>query len=88
MSRRRFPGRLAGPFAAGTLAAGMLLTACGSPGSSSSSETTPSDATAGASASAAATGEPIQVGIVTSLSGPLQSYGQTLNASRYICPYD
>jgi branched-chain amino acid transport system substrate-binding protein len=86
MSRRRFPGRLAGPFAAGTLAAGMLLAACGSPGSSSSSETTPTGATAGASASAAqTTGEPIKVGIVTSLSGPLQSYGQMYLDAFNVC---
>lgn len=85
MSRRRFTGRLA----AGTLAAGLMLTACGSPGSSSSAETTaPTSAaagSAGASGSAAATGEPIKVGVVTSLSGPLQSYGQMYLDAFNVC---
>jgi branched-chain amino acid transport system substrate-binding protein len=89
MSRRRFTARLTGPFAAGTLAAGLLLAACGSPGSSSSSETTPatsgSGSLAGASGSVAATGEPIPVGIVTSLSGPLQSYGQMYLDAFNVC---
>lgn len=84
MSRRRFTGRLA----AGTLAAGLMLTACGSPGSSSSPETTAATGgggPAGASASAAATGEPVKVGIVTSLSGPLQSYGQMYLDAFNVC---
>ncbi len=50
-----------------------MLTACSSPGSSSGDSSTA--ATSGASG-AAASGDPIKVGIVTSLSGPLQSYGQ------------
>jgi branched-chain amino acid transport system substrate-binding protein len=86
MSRRRFTGRLA----AGALAAGLVLTACGSPGSSSSSETTGPGTTAaggsaGPSGSAAATGEPIKVGLVTSLSGPLQSYGQMYLDAFNVC---
>ncbi len=86
MSRRRFTGRLA----AGTLAAGLMLSACGSPGSSSSPETTASTGaasggSAGASGSAAATGEPIKVGLVTSLSGPLQSYGQMYLDAFNVC---
>ena len=80
MSRRRVTGRIA----AGTLAAGLLLSACGSPGSSSSSDSTPSDAGASASAGAAS-GEPIKVGIVTSLSGPLQSYGQMYLDAFDVC---
>ena len=88
MSRRRFTGRLA----AGTLAAGLLMTACGSPGSSSSPENTvttpasgPAGGSAGPSGSAAATGEPIKVGLVTSLSGPLQSYGQMYLDAFNVC---
>src|SRR6478735_387821 len=86
MSRRRFTGRLA----AGTLAAGLMLSACGSPGSSSAPETTAptgaaSGGSAGASGSAAATGEPIKVGLVTSLSGPLQSYGQMYLDAFNVC---
>jgi len=71
MSRRRSLGRLT----AGAVAAGLFLAACGSPGSSSS-ETTPAGTAAASASAGAATGEPIKVGIVTSLSGPLQSYGQ------------
>ncbi|HEY5878455.1 MAG TPA: substrate-binding domain-containing protein [Nakamurella sp.] len=82
MSRRRFSGRIA----AGTLATGLLLAACGSPGSSSTSETTTAgSASAGASGSAEASGEPIKVGIVTSLSGPLQSYGQMYLDAFNVC---
>jgi branched-chain amino acid transport system substrate-binding protein len=89
MSRRRFTGRLA----AGTLAAGLMLSACGSPGSSSAPETTAptgaaSGGSAGASGSAAATGEPIKVGLVTSLSGPLQSYGQMYLDAFNVCLAD
>ena len=87
MSRRRLTGRIA----AGTLATGLLLAACGSPGSSSSSPTTAASAasaagggSAGASAQAA-TGEPIKVGVVTSLSGPLQSYGQMYLDAFNVC---
>ena len=90
MSRRRLTGRIA----AGTLATGLLLAACGSPGSSSSSPTTAATAateasaagggSAGASAQAA-TGEPIKVGVVTSLSGPLQSYGQMYLDAFNVC---
>jgi len=82
MNRRRFSGRIA----AGTLAAGLLLAACGSPGSSSSSETTTTaSGSADASGSAQASGEPIKVGIVTSLSGPLQSYGQMYLDAFNVC---
>ena len=58
-------------------AATVLLVACGTPGASTTESTTaaPSGTVAGSSG-AAATGDPIKVGIVTSLSGPLQSYGQ------------
>jgi branched-chain amino acid transport system substrate-binding protein len=93
MSRRRFTGRLA----AGTLAAGLMLTACGSPGSSSSAPTTDATApaaggsasgSAGPSGSATATGEPIKVGLVTSLSGPLQSYGQMYLDAFNVCLAD
>ena len=89
MSRRRFTGRLA----AGTLAAGLILSACGSPGSSSAPETTAptgsaSGGSAGASGSAAVTGEPIKVGLVTSLSGPLQSYGQMYLDAFNVCLAD
>ena len=83
MSHRRFTGRLA----AGTLAAGLLLSACGSPGSSSS-DTTPAATSAGtgpADPSGPATGEPIKVGLVTSLSGPLQSYGQMYLDAFNVC---
>jgi len=62
------------------LAAVLALAACGTPGSSGSetSATPPPDsATGSASESAApATGEPIKVALITSLSGPLQSYGE------------
>ncbi|WP_420121605.1 substrate-binding domain-containing protein [Nakamurella sp.] len=86
MSRRRFTGRLA----AGTLAAGLMLTACGSPGSSSSADpTTPAGSGSGSgSAAAGATGEPIKVGLVTSLSGPLQSYGQMYLDAFNVCLAD
>ncbi len=71
MSRTRTIGRL-------TAAASAVLLAvvgCGSPGSSTS--TSSASSTSGSSSSGgAATGDPIKVGIVTSLSGPLQSYGQ------------
>ena len=90
MSRRRLTGRIA----AGTLATGLLLAACGSPGSSSSSPSTPATAATAASAAGggsagasaqAATGEPIKVGVVTSLSGPLQSYGQMYLDAFNVC---
>ena len=68
MSRSRFGGRLC---AVAAVAVALTLGACGSPGSSS--QTT---ATGGPSATGSAAGAPIKVGIVTSLSGPLQSYGQ------------
>ena len=80
MSRRRFTGRIA----AGLLAAGVLV-ACGSPGSSSSDTPAPNGS---ASESGAATGEPIKVGIVTSLSGPLQSYGQMYLDAFEVCLED
>jgi len=70
-----------------------MLSACGSPGSSSAPETTAptgaaSGGSAGASGSAAATGEPIKVGLVTSLSGPLQSYGQMYLDAFNVCLAD
>jgi len=62
---------------AAAAAATLVITACSSPGQSSSESTTPAAATAGSGPSGAvATGDPINVGVVTSLSGPLQSYGQ------------
>ena len=86
MSRRRFTGRLA----AGTLAAGLMLAACGSPGSSSATDPTTPAGNAGGSGSAAAgaSGEPIKVGLVTSLSGPLQSYGQMYLDAFDVCLAD
>lgn len=85
MSRRRFTGRLA----AGTLAAGLMLSACGSPGSSSADPSTAAGSAAGSGgASAGATGEPIKVGLVTSLSGPLQSYGQMYLDAFTVCLAD
>jgi branched-chain amino acid transport system substrate-binding protein len=73
MSRPRSIGRLA----AAAAAALLTITACSTPGQPAA-ESTP--ATAGSSATGSAgsegAGEPIKVGIVTSLSGPLQSYGQ------------
>ncbi len=80
MSRPRSIGRF---FAAAT-AALLLTTACGSPGQSSASNSATATgagsaagpASGSTSTSAAASGDPIKVGIVTSLSGPLQSYGQ------------
>ena len=76
MSRRAPIGRLI----AGVAASLLLVSACGTPGSSTATTTTSTPA-AGSSGSAgtsapAATGDPVKVGIVTSLSGPLQSYGQ------------
>ncbi len=65
MTRPRNAGRLAAAAAAALLA----ITACSSPGQSS-------DSAAGGSSAGGQSGEPIKVGIVTSLSGPLQSYGQ------------
>lgn len=82
MSRRRFSGRLA----AGTLAAGLILSACGSPGSSTTDTPAPAGSAAGSGgAGAGASGEPIKVGIVTSLSGPLQSYGQMYLDAFTVC---
>lgn len=73
MSRPRPIGRLAAIAAAALLA----ITACSTPGQPAA-ENTPATAADSATGSAAsdASGEPIKVGIVTSLSGPLQSYGQ------------
>jgi branched-chain amino acid transport system substrate-binding protein len=71
--------RSIGWFAA-ACAAAVILSACGSPGSTAEDSTAgtttgAAEASAG-SAAPEASGEPIKVGIVTSLSGPLQSYGE------------
>jgi branched-chain amino acid transport system substrate-binding protein len=71
-----------GRLIAGVAAALLLVSACGSPGSSTTSSTTTpgntgvSPSSGSASSAPVATGDPVKVGIVTSLSGPLQSYGQ------------
>jgi len=79
------PGTI-GKLAAAGAAVSLLIAGCSSPGQSTSeSSTTTAGAAASGSAAAgsgaagsgaAATGDPIKVGVVTSLSGPLQSYGQ------------
>ena len=71
MSRPRSIGRVL------TTAAAVLLAvaACSSPGQTTAETTTAADGSAVGS-SGAGSGDPIKVGIVTSLSGPLQSYGQ------------
>ena len=51
-------------------------TSAGSAASGSAPATSPGGSAAGTSSEAVATGDPVKVGIVTSLSGPLQSYGQ------------
>ena len=66
--------RSIGGWSAAAVVAALVVTACSSPGQPAA-ESTPAVSAAGSSG-AAATGEPIKVGIVTSLSGPLQSYGQ------------
>lgn len=88
MSRPRLIAALAVPAATGLL----LITACSAPGSSSteSSSSTAAGSSAGAAsgstaASGEVTGDPIKVGIVTSLSGPLQSYGQTYLDAFTVC---
>jgi branched-chain amino acid transport system substrate-binding protein len=86
------PGSIGRLVAAGA-AASLLITACSSPGQSSSESTTPATSAAGsgpagsgpAGSGAAATGEPIKVGVVTSLSGPLQSYGQIYLDAFNVC---
>ena len=77
MSRPRPTGWL---LAAATV---LAVAACGAPGSSTESTSATSTAAQSSAASGPAvpgegtpTGDPIKVGIVTSLSGPLQSYGQ------------
>ena len=72
MSRPRSIGRVLATAAAVLLA----VTACSSPGQPAAETTTAAEGSTAGSAGAAASGEPIKVGIVTSLSGPLQSYGQ------------
>ena len=72
MSRPRSIGRVLATAAAVLLA----VTACSSPGQPTAETTGAAAGSATGSAGAAASGEPIKVGIVTSLSGPLQSYGQ------------
>lgn len=74
------PGTIGRLVAAGAVLS-LLITGCSSPGQSSS-ESTPATTSAGTGAAgsggsaAPATGDPVKVGVVTSLSGPLQSYGQ------------
>ena len=60
------------------LAAVLGLAACGTPGSSGSdtSATTSTNSATGSESAVPATGEPIKVALITSLSGPLQSYGE------------
>ena len=69
---RRWIGR-----SVAALTAAMLVSACSTPGqpASDNATATTTESSAGSSAETAS-GEPIRVGIVTSLSGPLQSYGQ------------
>src|ERR1700712_1696731 len=80
------PGTIGRALAAGA-AASLLIAGCSSPGQASSESNTAVAGSSAASGSAAsgsaaagsntaATGDPIKVGLVTSLSGPLQSYGQ------------
>ena len=77
MSRPRSTGPRYLTRVAVAAAATALLVACGTPGASTTESTTAAPSgTAAGSSGAAATGDPIKVGIVTSLSGPLQSYGQ------------
>ena len=77
MSRPRSTGPRYLTRVAVAAAATALLVACGTPGASTTESTTAAPSgTAAGSSGAAATGDPIKVGVVTSLSGPLQSYGQ------------
>src|SRR4051812_27453118 len=71
-------------------AALLLVAACSTPGSSSTDSTSAATSAAGSAAGSAAssgavTGDPIKVGVVTSLSGPLQSYGQTYLDAFTVC---
>lgn len=84
------PGNIGRALAAGA-AVSLLIAGCSSPGQSTSDSSTATAGSASSSGSApgsntagsntagsntAVTGDPIKVGVVTSLSGPLQSYGQ------------
>ena len=79
MSRPRSIGRLTTT----SIAALLLIGACSSPGQPAAESSTATAASG--SASAAASGDPVNVGIVTSLSGPLQSYGQTYLDAFNVC---
>jgi branched-chain amino acid transport system substrate-binding protein len=79
MSRPRSIGRLT----TASIGALLLIAACSSPGQPATDSSTA--AAASGSASAAASGQPVNVGIVTSLSGPLQSYGQTYLDAFNVC---
>jgi branched-chain amino acid transport system substrate-binding protein len=81
MSRPRSIGRLLAPAAAGVL----LIAACSSPGQSTESSAPAASGSASGSAGQAGSGTPINVGIVTSLSGPLQSYGQMYLDAFNVC---
>lgn len=72
-----------GRMVAATAAALLLITACSSPGQSSESSTAAAETSAGSGVEAS--GDPIKVGMVTSLSGPLQSYGQTYLDAFTVC---
>ena len=79
MSRPRSIGRLT----TASVGALLLIAACSSPGQPATDSSTATAASG--SASAAASGDPVNVGIVTSLSGPLQSYGQTYLDAFKVC---
>ncbi len=60
------------------LSVAVLVSACSTPGQPAADGTTAAaqDSASGTAAQGTASGAPIKVGVVTSLSGPLQSYGQ------------
>jgi branched-chain amino acid transport system substrate-binding protein len=92
MSRPRTITARAVPVAAALL----LVAACSTPGSSGTDSTAAVTSAAGSAAGSAGsagsagevTGDPIKVGVVTSLSGPLQSYGQTYLDAFTVCLND
>ena len=81
MSRPRSITAMAVP----ATAALLMLTACSAPGSSSTASSTAASSGSAGSESVPVSGDPIKVGVVTSLTGPLQSYGQTYLDAFTVC---